>query len=506
VRFFIHRSNYFAILILFLSLCLSAQNPVADSLKLLLKNHLHDTSRCIIYSRLIAAENNETVWKNYNRELLHICKKNLGKSDAVNAEVPKYKKFYAAALNNIAMLNIRQGEAREAFRNYKECLRVLTDLGDQKGISTCLNNMARVYQEQGDLNQALEYYIKSLQLKEELGDSSGIAIGLNNLGQIYLSQSDHGKALDYFHRSLKIMLVLGNKKTIAACYNNMAQLYQKEKDFDRALEYYTKSLKLKEEIDDKAGIARAFNNIGTVYRMKGENPSALNYFEKGLQMQQVIKDKQGMAFVLTNLGNIYSKMGNSAKAIELCEKSLAISMEIGFPDNIRSASGELFRLYKLAGRYELSLKNYELHIKMRDSINNESTRKASIRSQLKYEYEKQSAADSVAHAKENEIKSAELSRQAAEIKAKKNQQYALFGGLFLVVLCSIFMFNRFKVTQKQKVLIEHQKEIVEEQKKLVEEKQKEVLDSIKYAKRIQLAQIPTEKRVAAMLNKMQSHG
>jgi hypothetical protein len=64
------------------------------------------------------------------------------------------------------------------------------------------------------------------------------------------------------------------------------------------------------------------------------------------------------------------------------------------------------------------------------------------------------------------------------------------------------MFNRFKVTQKQKSIIEHQKEIVEEQKKIVEEKQKEVLDSITYARRIQMAQIPSEKRVATTLSRL----
>ena len=64
------------------------------------------------------------------------------------------------------------------------------------------------------------------------------------------------------------------------------------------------------------------------------------------------------------------------------------------------------------------------------------------------------------------------------------------------------MFNRFKVTQKQKEIIEQQKEVVEEQKKLVEEKQKEVLDSIHYAKKIQMAQIPNEKQVGKNLEKL----
>jgi hypothetical protein len=54
------------------------------------------------------------------------------------------------------------------------------------------------------------------------------------------------------------------------------------------------------------------------------------------------------------------------------------------------------------------------------------------------------------------------------------------------------MVNRFRVTNKQKKLIEEQKKIVEDQKHLVDEKQKEILDSIRYAKRIQDSLLPTE--------------
>ena len=154
------------------------------------------------------------------------------------------------------------------------------------------------------------------------------------------------------------------------------------------------------------------------------------------------------------------------------------------------------------GNYAAAIENYQLYVSMNDSVRNQNTKKAAITSQLKYEYEKQAAADSVAHAKESEIKNVELKRQSAEIRAKKNQQYALFGGLFLVILFSVFMFNRWKVTQKQKEIIESQKLKVESQKKLVEEKQSEILDSIRYAKRIQLAQIPSEKQVAKNLERL----
>ena len=64
------------------------------------------------------------------------------------------------------------------------------------------------------------------------------------------------------------------------------------------------------------------------------------------------------------------------------------------------------------------------------------------------------------------------------------------------------MFNRWKVTQKQKEIIESQKSQVESQKKIVEEKQMEILDSIRYAKRIQQAQLPSEKFISKILKKI----
>ena len=80
-----------------------------------------------------------------------------------------------------------------------------------------------------------------------------------------------------------------------------------------------------------------------------------------------------------------------------------------------------------------------------------------LKQNIQYEYEKKAAADSVVFAKEKEIKEIEISKQKAELKAKRNQQYALYGGLILVLLFAGFIFNRFKVSQQQKQVIEKQK-------------------------------------------------
>ena len=91
---------------------------------------------------------------------------------------------------------------------------------------------------------------------------------------------------------------------------------------------------------------------------------------------------------------------------------------------------------------------------------------------------------------------------AEESRIQNIIKWSVTGGLLLVVLFAGFVLNRWRITQKQKKVIEEQKEIVdirnqeiEEQKQIVEEKNKDITDSINYAKRIQHAMLPHRKDI-----------
>jgi hypothetical protein len=71
-----------------------------------------------------------------------------------------------------------------------------------------------------------------------------------------------------------------------------------------------------------------------------------------------------------------------------------------------------------------------------------------------------------------------------------------------VVVFAVFMYNRFRITNKQKVIIEKQKQRVDKAYEQLHEKNKEVMDSIYYARRIQRALITPEKYIADSLNKL----
>jgi tetratricopeptide (TPR) repeat protein len=415
-----------------------------DDLKLALMKVKSDSERCyILYQLTELTDENE--WPKYNEEL-----------------------------KKIVELKLSNPEISESLRKYYT-----------KGYAYALNNLGYLLNLHGDVSKSIEYYNLSLKYFEQLNDKSGIALLFNNLGAIYDDLKEEDKARLYYSKSLAIRLETNDKEGIATCYNNLANLYSSNMDYAMSSYYYLESMKIFVEINDSSGIALALNNLGYDYQKQNKNDSALMYYKKSLIIREKINDKEGASTALNNIGATYFYLNKLKPALDYSVRALKLCYELNYPSNIKSTASILYKIYKKSGISDSALKYHEIYIQMRDSINNESVKKASIKSQLKYEYEKKAAADSVKAVEEKKVTDVLL-------KQEKTQRFALYGGLGLVGLFAMFMVNRFQVTNKQKRLIEEQKRLVEIQKHMVEEKQKEILDSIKYAKRIQFALITSE--------------
>ena len=411
-----------------------AQNHSIDSLLNALKIAKHDTVRARIYASL---SEHYSIFKMdtvipLSNEALAIVNKNL--NTANEKEKHSYLISKATAINNIGFIYYYQGKIKEALANYEISLKIREEVGDKKGMGSSLNNIGIIYKNQGDIAKALEYYSRSLQLQQEVGDKEGIASSLNNIGVIYSNKKDFSKALEYYEKSLQLREEIGDKHGMAYSLNSMGFTYNKQNDFLNALDCYNKSLYLRKEIGDKKGIATSYSNIAANYLKQKKFLFALSY----------------------------------------ADSSLAISKEVGYPENIRNAERILAKIDSARGNYAGAFEHYKQYIVYRDSLNNENTRKASIKSQLNYEFDK----------KEAIIKEQQDKERAIANEKDRFQQIVIWSvitGFLLVLVFVVFIFRTLKTTRLQKAIIE--------------EKQKEILDSIHYAKRIQTSLLPSEKYI-----------
>jgi serine phosphatase RsbU (regulator of sigma subunit)/tetratricopeptide (TPR) repeat protein len=343
------------------------------------------------------------------------------------------------------------------------------------------NGLGIISRRMGNYSDALSYYQASLKLNEELGNVGSVASNYGNIAIIYRDMEEFDVALDYFQKCLNERLAGTDTIALAVCYNGFGILYRRMKNFEKALEYYNKSLELSAIMDDDENVAQSYSNIAVIHTLNKDYPKALEYFEKGYEIHNAKSNEAGVAKYYANMTSVYDRMGNTKKAIEFGELAHMVYIEMERKNDISIVASKLSNLYKKTKDYKKALSFFKEYIVYRDSVFNEKTTKEVTEKAMQYEFDKQTMSDSLARAEIEKITALEHQQEI------KQQRILMYGGgfiLLLVIIFSIVVYNRLKISNRQKATIE-------KQKLLVEIKNKEITDSINYAKRIQSAILPS---------------
>ena len=378
------------------------------------------------------------------------------------------------------------GQYKNAIETAKQTKALSEKLNYYKGISFSCNNIGVNAWYLGNYPEALRYHFINLGLMEKTGNKRGIAIALTNIGLVYYDQGDYKTAAEKHRKALIIRTSLADSSGMAASFSNLGMACNEMHDYPSALENYFSALRYDEALGDKLGISIDLNNLGNTFRSMDNYPEAEKYLGRALNYFRELSNKEGVAASYVNLGQVMLKEKKFDEAGIVLRKGLEIALEIDHKQWIRSAYRYLVPVDSSKGNWKQALSDYQLYTRFSDSLVNEENTKKTVRQQMQYEFSKKQAADSVKVSEEKKVATAEL-------RSEQNQRYSLYGGLVLVLAFAGAMYNRFRLTQKQKAVIEEQKIVVEEQKKIVEEKNKDILDSIHYARRIQRALMPAEK-------------
>jgi tetratricopeptide (TPR) repeat protein len=434
-----------------------------------------------------------------------------------------FPSLQSKALISLAIANSNLGNFKETLAGLNECIKILEVLKDKKNIANVYTLIGNTHNSQGNYSDALTYQLKSLTLRRELKDKNGEAASYNNLGNVYKSLGNLSEALEYYRKAEKLNIETGNKSWLANNYANISTVYYQlalatqlteiktqESYFVEARQAAQKALDTKAGINDANFFASVYHNIALMdvsqakfARQRGDKKlaneklnEALASYKKVLEMREQTHNKDGLSKVLGNIAIVYGELGKYDEGRKYFLESLKISEEIGSLEQQKSDYRNMATFDSIQGNYKNAFLNYQMFIRLRDSMDNKENTEKMISAQLNYEFEVKRTADSV---KTMERENSEHLKHEQEIKQQKLYTFGGIIGFALMIVVAAVSFKAYRQKQKTNA-------IITEQKIRLEVKQKEVMDSIEYAKRIQTSLMPNDKYIQKKLDDLKRKG
>jgi serine phosphatase RsbU (regulator of sigma subunit) len=298
------------------------------------------------------------------------------------------------------------------------------------------------------------------------------------------------KGIEYLEQGIEVCSRLEDISNLASMENTLAVAYSDNGQHEEAIEHYRKAYELCEQMNYAPGMYYTLSNMGYEYYLLKQYQEALAHFNRALEIVEQ-NDLHGMeASALVNMSYVYFDKGNYAEALELQKKSLALAQETGRKFIEQECYEAISRTYEKMGQAALALEYYKKAVALKDELQLAEQQETANQIAARYELEKA----------EMEKQRAQQELAIKELRVQR-QRYAvlLFAAMALLALVMAFFIWR-QAEQRRKVneeltklnsILKEQKEEIEVQNEQLATTHNKILESIRYAQRIQAALFPS---------------
>jgi serine phosphatase RsbU (regulator of sigma subunit) len=371
-------------------------------------------------------------------------------------------------------------------------------IGNKSILGNTLYRLGNIYYRSGGTASAAEFCMKSLLLSQEIGDKALEAKSLNRMGTIYRRQREYTKAMKTLEDAKKIYTQLGDKRGIAATLVNLGDCAKNLHQDSVVLMYYQSALEMDKQVNDTADISFSLANVGGAYRQVGNFDKAKESLRESLRLAETVKSKSAIHNALNELSMLAEKQGQHKLAVTYAFRELQLAEQRGSKPNIAEACENLSANYAALKQFDSAYKYQKLLTELNDSLRNDDVTRKIAETEFKSDLEK----------KTSEIALLESIQQQQTLVRN-----ALLGGLGLFgVLVFVLLFSN-NQRKKANALLQSQAGEIQLANTQLQEKNTEITeahtetqrlltnvnDSIRYAKRIQDAMLPSTETLNRLL-------
>ena len=334
------------------------------------------------------------------------------------------------------------------------------------------------------LRESFDLAMKTKEAAESSEYTKGIADSSKVLGYCYWRFSDYSLSLTYSLKALKIYIELNAQKDQADTLNSIGAVYMFQKDHTKRLECNLRCLKIRQDVGDKEGVSGSQNNIGETYFEMGDPENALKWFYGCLNNQDT--SEQIRAWATHNLGKVYVSQNNFDKTEGNFIESLIINENVGYDVLSTVTCLELSALFFAKENFKQAEHYANRALEIAEKIGSKEDVKNAL---LLIAQVKESVGD--------------LNDALFFYKKHHATHIEIFNDVNAQRIRDIeFQYEIERITKEAEieriktVELRAANQEIEKQKRLLEHRNGEIIDSIKYARRIQQALLKDEEHVS----------
>lgn len=361
------------------------------------------------------------------------------------------KQGIAKSYSNIGLSLFGRSEYDSAISSYTRGLLIRKQEGIQNDLADSYTLIGRSLFKKGAYKAALDSIYQALKIRESIDDKSGIALSLNYLGDIYKIQGLYDEAIENYSKAYDNYKEINNPFGLAVAGSNIAGVYLAENNYAKAKPLLEEALEKFTDAGNPFYISQSLNSLGNVLESEGESQwnNALANYQKAYQVASEKGSKNVVVTALNNMAYLRYKQGGLADAKSFLLQARKVGEEVGEREELMRSVSLLATINKASGNYKQALQYQEEFIALEDTISKlEIKREIGLIEQ-----------ELLAERKEREI--LEIKKDSEILEAKVEQQriiqWAFVIGILGMIVFSAILYNRFKVTQTQKKVIEKER-------------------------------------------------
>lgn len=341
----------------------------------------------------------------------------------------------------------RRSDIRGTFHKAKELLIKCELTNDQNGIADCHKILGYCFWRFSEFSLSMEHSLKALEHYQRTSDLRGEADTLNSLGAVYMFRKEHQKRLECNLQCLDIRFKIGVAADISGSMNNIGETYLEMGDLISAKKWFHDSIQYPEATMDST--SWAYHNLGKLFFIEKDFVSSEKFYLKSLEISTELHYDVLTTENFLELSKLQIILENLEDALDYAKKALNLTEQTGAKEEQKNAYLLLSEITEKQGNYTESLANFKQFHRLFTEIHNESNNQRLKDLEFQFEIE-------------NVRKEAEIERlKTVELRAANEQ--------------------------------------IEQQRKLLEQRNKEIVESIRYAQRIQQAVLKEDKQVGEYL-------